>query len=75
MRREVESVDFGQWQKEQRKKHNMRQEDLAKLVNSNASAICQYEKGKMIPSIDVAENIAKVFGAEFVIREKGNEEN
>ena len=75
MRREIETVDFGQWQKEQRKKHHVSQEALAEKIASNKNTVSRYETGDRFPPLDVAERIVNYFGAEFVIREKGNEEN
>ncbi|MCR0569066.1 helix-turn-helix transcriptional regulator [[Clostridium] innocuum] len=48
--------------KEFRAKHNMKQEDLAKLVNVRRETIGNLEKGKYNPSLVLAWNISKVFG-------------
>lgn len=48
--------------KEYRAKHDMKQEDLAKLVGVRRETIGNLEKGKYNPSLVLAWNIAKVFG-------------
>lgn len=48
--------------KEYRAKHDMKQEDLAKLVDVRRETISNLEKGKYNPSLVLAWNIAKVFG-------------
>lgn len=48
--------------KEYRAKHDMKQEDLAKLVNVRRETIGNLESGKYNPSLVLAWNIAKVFG-------------
>ena len=47
--------------KEYRAKHDMKQEDLAKLVGVRRETIGNLEKGKYNPSLVLAWNIAKVF--------------
>ena len=47
--------------KEYRAKFNMKQEDLAKLVDVRRETIGNLEKGKYNPSLVLAWNIAKVF--------------
>ena len=74
MKREIESIDYGKWQKEQRKTHKMSQEQLAEKISSNKNTVSRYETGDRFPPLDVAERVVRVFGAELVIREKGNEE-
>lgn len=48
--------------KEFRAKHDMKQEDLAKLVSVRRETIGNLEKGRYNPSLVLAWNIAKVFG-------------
>lgn len=48
--------------KEYRAKHDMKQEDLAKLVDVRRETIGNLESGKYNPSLVLAWNIAKVFG-------------
>lgn len=48
--------------KEYRAKHDMKQEDLAKLVDVRRETIGNLESGKYNPSLVLACNIAKVFG-------------
>lgn len=47
--------------KEYRAKHDMKQEDLAKLVGVRRETIGNLEKGRYNPSLVLAWNIAKVF--------------
>lgn len=47
--------------KEYRAKHNMKQEDLARLVGVRRETIGNLEKGKYNPSLALAWNIAKIF--------------
>lgn len=47
--------------KEFRAKHNMTQDELAKLVNVRRETVGNLEKGKYNPSLVLAWNIAKVF--------------
>lgn len=48
--------------KEYRTKHNMKQDELAKLVGVRRETIYHLEKGKYNPSLVLAYSIAKVFG-------------
>ena len=48
--------------REFRAKHDMKQEDLAKLVGVRRETIGNLEKGRYNPSLAMAWNIAKVFG-------------
>lgn len=47
--------------KEYRAKYDMRQEDLAKMVDVRRETIANLEKGKYNPSLVLAWRIAKVF--------------
>lgn len=47
--------------KEYRAKHDMKQEDLARLVGVRRETIGNLEKGKYNPSLVLAWNIAGVF--------------
>ena len=49
--------------KEYRMKLNMKQEELAELVNVRRETIIRIEKGQYNPSLKVAMDIAKVFNA------------
>lgn len=49
--------------KEYRARHDMKQDDLAKLVGVRRETIGNLEKGKYNPSLALAWNIAKVFDA------------
>ena len=48
--------------KEYRARHNMKQEELARLVGVRRETIGNLEKGKYNPSLVLAWNIAQVFG-------------
>ena len=48
--------------KEFRARHDMTQEDLAKLVGVRRETIGNLEKGRYNPSLVLAWNIAEVFG-------------
>ena len=48
--------------KEYRARHEMKQEDLARLVGVRRETIGNLEKGKYNASLVLAWNIAKVFG-------------
>ena len=47
--------------KEYRAKHNMKQDELAELVNARRETIIRIEKGQYNPSLKLAMDIAKVF--------------
>lgn len=48
--------------KEYRARHNMKQEELAKLVGVRRETIGNLEKGRYNPSLVLSWNIAQVFG-------------
>ena len=48
--------------KEYRARHNMKQEELARLVGVLRETIGNLEKGRYNPSLVLAWNIAQVFG-------------
>ena len=48
--------------KESRARHNMKQEELARLVGVRRETIGNLEKGRYNPSLVLAWNIAQVFG-------------
>ena len=48
--------------KEYRARHDMKQEDLARLVGVRRETIGNLEKGRYNPSLVLAWNIARVFG-------------
>jgi putative transcriptional regulator len=49
--------------KEYRARHNINQEELAKIVGVRRETIYHLEKGKYNPSLVLAYSIAKVFNA------------
>ena len=71
MKREITSIDFGEWLKEKRKEKHLNQHQLANKVNCHESSIGRWERGDGYPPLDITENIVKTFGAEIVIREMG----
>ena len=48
--------------KEYRARHNMKQEELARLVGVRRETIGNLERGRYNPSLVLAWNIAQVFG-------------
>lgn len=74
MKWEMNMVDFGRWMKAKRKEKHLSQERLSEIILTNKNTISRYETGDRFPPLDVAERIAAVFGAEFILREKGHEE-
>ena len=48
--------------KEYRAKFNMKQDELAELVDARRETIIRIEKGQYNPSLKLAMDIAKVFG-------------
>ena len=71
---EITSLDFGQWMKETRKELGMSQKRLATKSFCHENSIGRWERGEQYPPLDEAEQIAKVLGAELVIREYGTNE-
>ena len=69
MKREITSIDFGEWMKLKRKEKGMFQRDLARAANVHENSIGRWERGEDYPTLDMVEEIVKVFGAEIVIRE------
>lgn len=51
-----------EYMKRARKRRNLTQQQLGKLVGLSVSAISLYESGKRTPSVDVAKLIARVLG-------------
>lgn len=49
--------------KEYREKNGMKQAELAEMVNARRETIVHLENGKYNPSLKLAMDIAKVFGA------------
>ena len=74
MKREITSIDFGQWMQMKRKERKWHQSDLACRVNCHMTSIGRWERGEATPTLEQAETIVKLFGAEIVVREKGIEE-
>jgi len=71
MRHEIKSIDFGQWVKAKRKAAGLNQVDLAKMIPTNKNTLSRWETGDRLPTLDNAERLAEIFGAELVLREKG----
>ncbi len=51
--------------KEQRKKLNLTQEDLGKLINVTKVSICCYEKGTRTPTLETLKVLAEVFDTDI----------
>lgn len=73
MKREIQSVAFGEWVAEKRKSAGHKQYEFAKMIPVNKNTLSRYETGEKMPTLDVAERIAELLGAEIVIKEKGHE--
>ncbi|MCL2378804.1 MAG: helix-turn-helix transcriptional regulator [Defluviitaleaceae bacterium] len=60
--------------KERRKNLNLRQEDMAKMLNVSRQTIIAIENNKYNPTLELAMKIAKLLGAPveeiFVLEEK-----
>lgn len=52
---------FSKRLRELRKKNNMTQSDLGKLINVTKVSICGYEKGSRAPTIETLMDLADVF--------------
>lgn len=61
---------YGELIKACRKVRNMTQTELAKVTYNTQAQISSYECGKIIPRMDVFENIIEACGYELGIREK-----
>lgn len=55
-------MTFGNILKKLRQDNNITQDELAKKIYTSRSNIANYENGKNMPSIDILEKIAKLFG-------------
>lgn len=53
-------MEFSEKLREYRKRANLTQQDLAKLINVSQGAVVQYENGTSKPKIDKMQKIAKV---------------
>ena len=73
MKREITSINFGDWVRMKRKEHNMYQTDLGAKIKCHGNSIGRWERGEDYPPLDIVEQIVKLFGAEIVIRESGYE--
>ncbi len=51
--------------KEQRKRLNLTQEDLGKLINVTKVSICCYEKGTRTPTLETLKVLAEVFDTDI----------
>ena len=56
------SSDLGRRILELRKEHRWSQPELAKKVGTSGDIIGRYERGEMVPSVEVARKLARVFG-------------
>ena len=71
MKREVMSIDFGEWIKEKRRAKGLKQYELARMIPLNPGTLSRYVIGDVFPPLDIAEKICEILGGELVIREKG----
>lgn len=53
---------FGQRVLELRKQHAWKQDELGKKIGTSGVIVGRYERGEMMPSIEVAQKLAEVFG-------------
>ena len=47
--------------KELRKEHNLSQKELANIIKTNNSSVCDWERGRTEPSVEMIINICKYF--------------
>lgn len=71
MKREVTSIDFGQWMQAKRKSLHMKQSMLAEKVNCSTGTISRWETGELFPPLDMADKIVTALGGELIVREHG----
>ena len=74
MRREIKSIDFGEWMRDKRKAQKISQRKLSEYCFCHENSIGRWERGDDSPTLEQVEQIVKVLGAELVIREQGIEE-
>lgn len=53
---------FGKRVFELRKQHGWKQNELGKKLGTSGVVVGRYERGEMMPSIEVAQKVAQVFG-------------
>jgi len=70
----ITSFDFGLWMKAKRRERGWSQKRLADKTFCHETSIGRWERGEQYPTLDEAEQIARVLGAELVIREYGLDE-
>ena len=74
MKLEVTSINFGQWMSDKRKAKKWNQARLAAKANCHESTIGRWERGDGTPTLEQAEQIVRVLGAELVVREIRDDE-
>ena len=52
---------LGQRLKELRKERNLSQKELADIIGTNNSSVCDWERGRTEPSVEMIINICKLF--------------
>ena len=57
--------NFGKILREERKIHDLKQKDLAKILNLSRATISNYESGKTIPDAETLQKIIKHFNLNF----------
>ena len=75
MRLETTGIDFGQWVKEKRKAAGYTQYQLARMIPMHENTLSRYETGDKSPSLEIAERLCEIFGAELVVKVYGREDS
>jgi transcriptional regulator with XRE-family HTH domain len=60
-------MNFGKHIKAARERHSISQKDAAHGLGITTVYLCNLEKGKSVPSLDLIEKIHKVFGVNVYI--------
>lgn len=69
MKREITSIDFGEWMRSKRRESGMSKKELGKRIGYHYNSITRFEEGCQFPPLDIAEAIVNALGAELIIRE------
>lgn len=69
MIREIKSLEFGDWVREKRTGRKWSQRKLSEFCFCHEGSIGRWERGEDSPTLEQAEQIAKVLGAELILRE------
>ena len=60
-------IKFSEFLREERMKQEMSKYNLAKLTGLRITTISNYEAGKRVPSLDVADKLCKALNKKFTI--------